>query len=123
VQRPLAPQAGVAAPHREPAGTVVSTLGSDAERGLTRADAERRLAEQGPNRLDSAPEVSWWRHLLEQLASRGGASADSLRRHRGGHGRHRHQPGDRSVGQEVADVRPQPEACAPWLVTCGGFTL
>ena len=35
--------------------------------GLTRAEAERRLAEHGPNRLKSAPETPWWRRLAEQF--------------------------------------------------------
>ncbi len=54
-------------PHREPAETVVSALGSDAARGLTQAEAQRRLEQYGPNRLKSAPETPWWRRLLEQF--------------------------------------------------------
>ena len=67
MQKPLAPLAGVASPHLQPAGAVVSALGSDAVRGLTRAEAERRLAEHGLNRLKSAPETPWWRRLAEQF--------------------------------------------------------
>ena len=54
-------------PHREPAEAVLTALGSDATDGLSQAEAERRLAEHGPNRLKSAPETPWWRHLLEQF--------------------------------------------------------
>jgi Ca2+-transporting ATPase len=52
-----------------PADAVVAALGSDAARGLTRAEAQRRLAEHGPNRLKSARETPWWRRLLEQFES------------------------------------------------------
>jgi Ca2+-transporting ATPase len=67
MQKPLAAPAGVAAPHRETAAAVVAALGSDAARGLSRAEAERRLAEHGPNRLESAPETPWWVRLAEQF--------------------------------------------------------
>ena len=55
------------APHRASAEAVVSVLGSDAARGLSRAEARRRLEKYGPNQLKSAPETPWWRHLLEQF--------------------------------------------------------
>jgi P-type Ca2+ transporter type 2C len=67
MQKLLAPRVGVVSPHREPAGSVISALGSDAVRGLTLAEAERRLAELGPNQLRSAPETPWWRRLAEQF--------------------------------------------------------
>jgi Ca2+-transporting ATPase len=54
-------------PHREPADGVVAALGSDSARGLSRAEAQRRLDQYGPNQLKSAPETSWWRRLLEQF--------------------------------------------------------
>jgi P-type Ca2+ transporter type 2C len=54
-------------PHREPADAVVSALGSDAARGLSRAEAQRRLEQYGLNRLKSAPETPWWHRLLEQF--------------------------------------------------------
>jgi Ca2+-transporting ATPase len=54
-------------PHRESTETVVAALGSDAARGLTQAEAQRRLEQYGPNRLKSAPETPWWRRLLEQF--------------------------------------------------------
>ena len=46
---------------------MVSALGSDAARGLTTAEARRRLEQYGPNRLKSAPETPWWTRLLEQF--------------------------------------------------------
>jgi len=55
--------------HHMPAEAVVAALGSDGARGLARAEAARRLALQGPNRLKSAPETPWWRRLLEQFES------------------------------------------------------
>jgi Ca2+-transporting ATPase len=55
------------APHRAPAQAVVSALGSDAAHGLSRAAAQQRLEQYGPNRLKSAPETPWWRRLLEQF--------------------------------------------------------
>ena len=46
---------------------VVAALGSDAARGLTQAEAQRRLEQYGPNQLKSAPETPWWTRLLEQF--------------------------------------------------------
>ena len=43
---------GVSPPHREPAEAVVSALGSDIAHGLSRAEAQRRLEQYGPNRLE-----------------------------------------------------------------------
>ncbi len=57
------------APHRLPAADVVAALQSDATRGLSRDEAQRRLAQFGPNELKSAPETPWWRRLLEQFKS------------------------------------------------------
>ncbi|RAI31530.1 cation-translocating P-type ATPase [Rhodoplanes serenus] len=64
---PPEPAATAAPPHRLPVDVVVAGLGSDAARGLTSTEAERRLAEYGPNQLKSAPETPWWRRLLEQF--------------------------------------------------------
>ena len=50
-----------------PAEKVVSELGSDAARGLSAAEARRRLEQYGPNRLKAAAETPWWRRLLEQF--------------------------------------------------------
>ena len=60
---------GLSHPHRAPAEAVIATLGSDPADGLTQGEAERRLAEHGPNRLKSAPQTPWWRRLLEQFQS------------------------------------------------------
>ncbi|HVD72995.1 MAG TPA: HAD-IC family P-type ATPase, partial [Xanthobacteraceae bacterium] len=64
-----APLAGksAAAAHSQPAQAVVAAFGSDLVRGLSRAEAHRRLEQYGPNRLKSAPETPWWRRLLEQF--------------------------------------------------------
>src|SRR5262245_41997632 len=64
---PTALVTGPSAPHREPAERVVTALGSDGANGLSRPEAQRRLAEHGPNRLKSAPETPWWQRLLEQF--------------------------------------------------------
>jgi P-type Ca2+ transporter type 2C len=54
-------------PHHETAEAVIAALGSDGTYGLSRAEAQRRLAEFGPNQLKSAPETPWWKRLLEQF--------------------------------------------------------
>jgi Ca2+-transporting ATPase len=65
---PSAPPADpAAAPHAAPAEAVVATLGTDGTQGLSAAEAQRRLAQYGPNQLTSAPETPWWRRLLEQF--------------------------------------------------------
>ena len=46
------------------AAAVARALGADLERGLTAAEAARRLAEQGRNELRGAPPVPTWRRLL-----------------------------------------------------------
>jgi Ca2+-transporting ATPase len=53
--------------HAQPAQAVVAALGSDAARGLSRTEAQRRLEQYGPNQLKSAPETPWWKRLLEQF--------------------------------------------------------
>jgi Ca2+-transporting ATPase len=45
----------------------VAEVGSDAERGITADEAARRLAEYGPNALQSAPPPSWIKIALKQL--------------------------------------------------------
>ena len=54
-------------PHRKTAQAVVSALGADMARGLSGAEAQRRLAQYGPNQLKSAPETPWWKRLIEQF--------------------------------------------------------
>ena len=46
------------------AAAVARALGADLERGLSAAEAERRLAEQGRNELRGAPPQPTWRRLL-----------------------------------------------------------
>jgi Ca2+-transporting ATPase len=53
--------------HHEHAENVITALASDAARGLSTAEAQRRLAQYGPNQLKSAPETPWWKRLLEQF--------------------------------------------------------
>jgi Ca2+-transporting ATPase len=50
-----------------PVEAVVAAMGSDAAKGLSRAEAERRLVQYGPNQLKTAPETPWWQRLLEQF--------------------------------------------------------
>ena len=54
-------------PHREPVEFVVSALVSHAARGLDEAEARRRLEQYGPNELKAAPEMPWWRRVVEQF--------------------------------------------------------
>ena len=56
-----------ATPHRQSEQAVVSALASDAARGLSQTEAQRRLQHYGPNQLKSAPETPWWKRLLEQF--------------------------------------------------------
>ena len=55
--------------HSEPADVVLVALGSDCDRGLSRAEAQQRLRREGPNELTSAGETPWWRQLAEQFAN------------------------------------------------------
>ena len=55
------------APHGDSADTVVTHLDSHRVRGLSTAEAKRRLEQYGPNQLKSAPETPWWERLLEQF--------------------------------------------------------
>jgi Ca2+-transporting ATPase len=48
---------------------VLTLLGTDAERGLTSAEARRRLARVGPNRVGEAPDEPLWRLALAQFRS------------------------------------------------------
>ncbi|GLI20364.1 Ca2+-transporting ATPase [Xanthobacter flavus] len=56
-------------PYRQSAEAVLAVLGSDAERGLSGAEAERRQAAFGPNLIATAPPRSGWRRFLDQFAS------------------------------------------------------
>src|SRR5688572_12208272 len=46
---------------------VARILGADLERGLTSAEAARRLAQAGPNELRATPPTPLWRRLLAQF--------------------------------------------------------
>ncbi|MBX3600419.1 MAG: cation-translocating P-type ATPase [Rubrivivax sp.] len=54
-------------PSLRAAEAVVQALASDAERGLSTAEAARRLAADGPNLLKAVPPVPAWRRLLAQF--------------------------------------------------------
>jgi magnesium-transporting ATPase (P-type) len=53
--------------HARPAGDVVAALATDPHRGLDPADAERRLAEHGPNRLAEQQGPGALRRVVDQL--------------------------------------------------------
>ncbi len=53
--------------HAAPVADVVATLETDADVGLTTADAERRLASDGPNELRSAERVTFLQRFLTQF--------------------------------------------------------
>ncbi len=46
---------------------VVAALGTDRERGLSRAEAQRRLSEDGPNAIAAEPSPSAWQVTLRQV--------------------------------------------------------
>ena len=54
-------------PWQRPSEDVARALGTDARRGLSRGEAERRLAEAGPNRLEAAKPVPGWRKFLAKF--------------------------------------------------------
>jgi len=54
-------------PYRVEARAVADELITDLERGLSAAEAARRLAADGPNALLSAAPVPQWRKLLKQF--------------------------------------------------------
>jgi len=56
-----------AAWHAVDPAEVARRIGSDATAGLTAAVAAERLAADGPNALDEAPAVPWWRRLVRQF--------------------------------------------------------
>jgi P-type Ca2+ transporter type 2C len=57
------------APWSADAAAVAEQLGTDAERGLSSADAAARLAAHGPNRLEAQAPVPAWRRLAAQFRS------------------------------------------------------
>lgn len=52
--------------HAQDYGTILSTLESHPA-GLSHAEAQSRLATQGPNRLTPAPGVPWWQRFARQF--------------------------------------------------------
>lgn len=56
-------------PHTLPAERVALQLATDARHGLTDADAEARLARNGPNAIRAARRPSLWGILLRQVAN------------------------------------------------------
>ncbi|MDX1547280.1 MAG: HAD-IC family P-type ATPase [Rhodothermales bacterium] len=54
--------------HARPAEDVLKALGSDADQGLSHAEAERRRAAHGPNTLHTRPRTPWYRVLGRQFA-------------------------------------------------------
>src|SRR5919199_4076987 len=55
------------AAYQKPMEEVIAELGSDADRGLTTEDAQRRLARYGPNELEAERPVPAWRKFLAQF--------------------------------------------------------
>lgn len=53
--------------HQMDAGEALQQLGSSAAQGLSTAEAERRLADQGASELQAAPPISRWAILAEQF--------------------------------------------------------
>ncbi|NLX11432.1 MAG: cation-translocating P-type ATPase [Chloroflexi bacterium] len=53
--------------HAQPLDTVLETLQTDGEHGLSEAEAERRLAQYGPNALREQPRPTFWQRLLAQF--------------------------------------------------------
>src|ERR1700744_2237390 len=56
-----------ATPYRQEAREVIAALGSDAHRGLTQQEANRRLHEYGRNELAAKKPVPGWRKFLAQF--------------------------------------------------------
>src|ERR1700761_1505829 len=56
-----------ATPYRQEAREVIAALGSDAHRGLTQQEANRRLQEDGSNELAAEKPIPGWRKFLTQF--------------------------------------------------------
>src|SRR5215218_3328766 len=61
------PSAARASWYLRSAAEAAAALGVDPATGLSRAEAERRLAADGPNELRAAPPVPLWRKVLAQF--------------------------------------------------------
>ena len=60
---------GAPGPHSEPLESLLRRVGSTAEQGLSTAEAEKRLREQGRNELPPPPAPSAWKRILAQFAN------------------------------------------------------
>ncbi|KAJ2968619.1 hypothetical protein NUW58_g10186 [Xylaria curta] len=60
---------GLRAPHTLPVSQLEHLLDTDASDGLTHAEAARRLAEYGPNKVKAAKGLSAWKILLRQVSN------------------------------------------------------
>jgi len=66
------PSSSALAPNRtnayqQPAKDIVAALNSDMSRGLTTEEAQRRLAQSGPNQLEAEAPIPTWRKFLAQF--------------------------------------------------------
>ena len=64
---PTAPLPALPRPHAEPISRVLEVWGSDAVRGLSDAEAERRLQSHGPNTLTRRGGTAWWLRFVLQF--------------------------------------------------------
>jgi len=60
-------RASVVDPFAQAERDVVEALGTDAERGLSAGEAARRLQQDGPNEIASAPRIPIWRKVVAQF--------------------------------------------------------
>lgn len=54
-------------PYLHPKVDVLQTLSADRQHGLSQAEAEKRLAQNGPNQLEKAKAIPAWQQLLHSL--------------------------------------------------------
>jgi magnesium-transporting ATPase (P-type) len=64
---PALSELSAGAAYQETADRVVAALGSDAREGLSRAEAQARLARYGRNELTAEKPVPGWLRFLEQF--------------------------------------------------------
>lgn len=50
-----------------PYETVIESLGTNGDVGLSIGEAQRRMIESGPNRLASPPKKPWWKEIAEEM--------------------------------------------------------
>ena len=53
--------------HALDVAATAARLGTDADRGLTEAEATQRLVASGPNEIEAQPGIPWWRRLARQF--------------------------------------------------------